>query len=154
MEVLTDKQAQLEEKLGCLPDSRVGSYLGWRLEDDHAFCGECQQRLSLLGASARPYPEQRLADTLRVMAMCGVHPAIYQAELHAVNDRLKARPGITEWLDKQRLGEAATKGRGLAEGAWQSARDLAEEHDLRGKVQGIAVGLSERQRSGRKSRDE
>ncbi|SHE45777.1 hypothetical protein SAMN02745148_00505 [Modicisalibacter ilicicola DSM 19980] len=154
MAALTRKQAQLEDKLGCLPENPVGGYLRWRLQDDHVFSGECHQRLSLLDASAQPYPEQRLADTLRVMAMCGVHPAIYQVELRAVNDRLKARPGITEWLDKRQLESVASKGRDLAEEVWQSASNLAEEHDLRSKMQGVAGELSERLRRGRKKRHE
>ncbi|MBS8270434.1 hypothetical protein DYI26_17125 [Halomonas litopenaei] len=150
VKALADKQTQLNQKLGCLPDSREGGYLAWRLEDDHAFCGECLQRLSLLAGSGRLYPEQRLADTLRVIAMCGVHPAIYQTELHAVNDRLKVRPGMMEWLSKQQLVEVANASRGLAEGAWQSAKGMAEEHELRGKVQEISNGLSERLRRRRK----
>lgn len=110
--------------------------------------------MSLLGATARPYPEQRLADTLRIMALCGVHPAIYQVELQAVHDWLKARPGLTAWLDRKQIDKAANRGKGLVGEAWQSARGLAEERDLSSKVQGIAVGLSERLRRKKKSRDE
>ncbi|WP_299312056.1 hypothetical protein [uncultured Halomonas sp.] len=131
---LTHKQAQLEEKIGRLPDHQIGGYLRWRLQDDHAFSKECQMRLGLLEAPARPYPEQRLADTLRVMAMCGVHPAIYQPELREVDARFRQRPGLGEWLSerKRALGAAVTKVRG--------------EHDLRGKVKGVADGWSQRYR--------
>jgi len=134
MEALTHKQSQVKEKLGLVPNSRVGGYLGWRFEDEHAFYCECHQRLRLLGATARPYPEQRLADTLRIMALCGVHPAIYQVELQAVHDWLKARPGLTAWLDRKQIDKAANRGKGLVGEAWQSARGLAEERDLSSKV--------------------
>ncbi|WP_168709042.1 hypothetical protein [Onishia niordana] len=137
---LAHKQAQLEEKFDLLPDNQVGDYLRWRLQDEHDFVLECHKRLCLLDALARPNPEQRLADTLRVMAMCGVHPAIYQTELGGVNERLQLRPGLIELLDKQRLGDVASQGRGFVEGAWQSASEKAEKYQWKEK----AVALKRR----------
>lgn len=144
MMALTQKQTQLEAKLCRVPHTAVGGYLRWRLQDDHTFSKECLQRLGRLTDTARSYPEQRLADTLRLIAMCGVHPAIYQTELLILNDRFRVRPGLREWLSKRTVAAAFTTMSGFAEETWQSARNLADENELRGKVQEMASGLSKR----------
>lgn len=134
LESLTRKQDQLQAKLGRIPDNPAGEYLRWRLEDDYDFSQECHQRLLRLDSAAQPQPEQRLADTLRVMTICGVHPAIYQPELRAVTERLKDRPGLTGLLDQQRMEQIATRTRGLAEQLWQTASERAREQGWKDKV--------------------
>lgn len=118
---LRHKREQLDTKLGKCPDTEPGHYLRWRLEDDHRYTLECQQRLMLLEKRSRPQPEQRLADTLRVMAVSGVHPAIYQPELLAASEHLKHRPGLTDLLDHQLIAETTRQVRGTAEQWWQDA---------------------------------
>ncbi|EWH01907.1 hypothetical protein [Halomonas sp. BC04] len=136
---LIHKQDQLQKKLAEIPDNLAGDYLRWRLQDDYCFSQECHQRLLRLDSVTRPQPEQRLADTLRVMTVCGVHPAIYQSELHAVTDRLKERPGLTGLLEQQRLEQAATQARGLAEQLWQTASEKAQERGWKDKANALAA---------------
>ncbi|MFC3293663.1 hypothetical protein [Modicisalibacter luteus] len=153
LEALDHKQDQLEAKLELLPDTHIASYLRWRLHDDHAFSSECFQRLQRLDSSARPHPEQRLADSLRVMAMSGVHPAIYQPELRAVNERLRSRPGNTALFDAEQWESVTTRGRGLTEQLRQTASDKAAGYDLRSKAEGLAGRFSRRLRKGSASRN-
>jgi hypothetical protein len=134
LKALSHKQAQIQAKFSAIPDNPVGYYLRWRLEDDHDFALERHQRLLFLDSSARPLPEQRLADTLREMAMCGVHPAIYQPELRAVTEMIKARPGL---LGQERLEQVTTQARGFADQLWQSASEKTQQQDWKGKASAL-----------------
>lgn len=134
LKALSHKQAQIQAKFSAIPDSPAGYYLRWRLEDDHDFALECHQRLLFLDSSARPQPEQRLADTLREMAVCGVHPAIYQPELRAVTEMIKARPGLTGLLEQERLEQVTTQARSFADQLWQSASKKTQQQDWKGKA--------------------
>src|SRR5690554_5284935 len=137
LESLTRKQGQLDEKFEAVPGNLAGDYLRWRLQDDHNFAQECQGRLQALSQTARPLPEQRLADTLREMTMCGVHPAIYQPELHAVVDRIKQRPGLASLLDDHRVKEAANKVEGVADDFRVKVTELINEPRNKEKVCGL-----------------
>jgi len=146
LESLTRKQGQLDEKFEAVPDNLAGDYLRWRLLDDHNFAQECQGRLQTLSQTARPLPEQRLADTLREMTMCGVHPAIYQPELHAVVDRIKQRPGLASLLDDQRVEDAARKARDMATGLWGQASERVRESGAKEKMSGLFKSWTDRTR--------
>lgn len=137
LESLTRKQGQLDEKLEAVPNNMAGDYLRWRLEYDHNFAQECQGRLQALSQTARPLPEQRLADTLREMTMCGVHPAIYQPELHAVVDRIKQRPGLVNLPDDQRVEDAVSIVRGMAGHLQDRTTELINQPRNKEKISGL-----------------
>lgn len=146
LESLTRKQGQLDEKLEVVPDNLAGDYLRWRLQDDHNFAKECQGRLQALNQTARPLPEQRLADTLREMTMCAVHPAIYQPELHAVVDRIKQRPGLASLLDDERVEVAAGRVRDTATGLWGQASGRVKEPGVKEKMSNLFKSWTDKTR--------
>ncbi|WP_280553450.1 hypothetical protein [Halomonas sp. 25-S5] len=146
LESLTRKQRQLDEKLEAVPNNLAGDYLRWRLQDDRDFAQECQGRLQALDLADRPLPEQRLTDTLREMAMCGVHPAIYQPELHAVVARIKHRPELANLLDGQHREYAAGKARDMAGNLWGQASERVKESGAKEKMSGLIKGLTDRMR--------
>lgn len=130
LQALSHKQVQIQAKLVATPDNSAGHYLRWRLEDDHDFTLECQYRLMRLDVAAKPDPAQRLADTLREMAVCGVHPAVYQPELRAVTAMLKARPGLDELINKEHLEamqQVSAETRDQAGKLWQSTSEKAQQ---------------------------
>lgn len=146
LESLTRKQDQLDEKLAAVPNNLAGDYLRWRLQDDYNFAQECKGRLYVLNQVACPLPEQRLADTLREMTMCGVHPAIYQAELHAAVDRIKQRPGLASLLNDQLAVDAANKVRDVASSFWKQASERVKESGVKEKIDGLLKRGTEKRR--------
>lgn len=132
------KQDDTESKLLEIPDNLAGGYVGWRLQDDYDFFQECHQRLLRLDSDARPHPEQRLADTLRVMSVCSVHPGIYQPELRAVTARLKERPGLTGLLNDPRLEGLLTQAGDRAGRAWGAVSEKALEKGWKDKADALA----------------
>lgn len=135
---LRHKRDQLRVKLNACPSNMLGDYLRWRLEDDHYFTLECQQRLQTLKAESWPQPEQRLAEILRIIAVSGVHPATYQAELNAVSVHLEHRPGLSDLMDRQQLTEATRHLRNTADYWKQVVNQKAEEQGWRGKATSLA----------------
>lgn len=144
LESLTRKQSQLDEKLEAVPNNLAGDYLRWRLQDDHNFAQECQGRFQALNQTARPLPEQRLADTLREMTICGIHPAIYQPELRAVVDRIKQRPGLASLLDNHRVTGAANKVGGAVNSFWEQTSERVKESGTQVKISRLVKGLTKK----------
>ncbi|MFC2993191.1 hypothetical protein [Halomonas tibetensis] len=135
LQALTRKQDQLDKKLAKILDNLAGDYLRWRLQDDYDFSQECHQRLLRLDSDARPHPEQRLADTLRVMSVCSVHPAIYQPELRAVTAKLNERPGL---LDDPRVKDFTGQAGNLAGQTWQTFSEKVQEKGWMDKAEAMA----------------
>ncbi|MCM2973330.1 hypothetical protein [Larsenimonas suaedae] len=105
-EALQHKRTVSQQRSQSMPRGELGEYLRWRLSDDALFFEECDTRLRAISSAS--LPEQRLADTLKVITVCGVHPVTYQSELTAVNEALKNRPGLAQLIDHDRLNAALT----------------------------------------------
>lgn len=111
---LIRKRHQIAQKMAATPDNQAGEYLCWRLADEGRFTRECQDRIERLDDTAYPLPEQRATELFRWLAACAIHPAIYQPELRAVTQVLGDRPGLSELIDKEKVGAKWDQVKGVA----------------------------------------
>lgn len=108
---LVDKEKQFGEKMGIIPANKAGQYMRWRLADNYSFATECRVHLEQANQSEWPIPEQRAAEIFRVLAICAVHPAVYQSEIRAISTILEERPGLSELIDRKKLADASEPAR-------------------------------------------
>ncbi|MDN3552895.1 hypothetical protein QWY74_05340 [Halomonas almeriensis] len=94
LDALADKRQQIDSKLAECPDTPEGAYLRWRLNDDRRHSQEVQIHLCHLRKAEEPGAEKRLRATLELLALAGLHPVHYQAELSTVTRHFEQRPGL------------------------------------------------------------
>ena len=99
LDALAKKRSQLRDKMDPTSANEATIYLNWRLADDERFILENVARLKVLTRNACHLPEQRFAELLRCITVCGVHPFIHQRALREAEACLRARPGLSELLD-------------------------------------------------------
>lgn len=100
LDALLNKRNQIDDKLAVTFEvEQVDAYIRWRLTDDDRFIQECMGRVKTITRKNLPVPEQRVAELLRCLAYCGVHPYIYQNYLHAIEASVLERPGLSALLD-------------------------------------------------------
>lgn len=103
LEALARKRRQLGEKYRAAPINEAGRYLQWRLADEGRFIRECENRIGRISRERWALPEQRSTEMFRWLAVCALHPAIYQRELRAIIEQLKSRPGLFDVMDREQL---------------------------------------------------
>ncbi|WP_148252236.1 hypothetical protein [Aidingimonas lacisalsi] len=106
LDALSEKREQIDAKLAACPDTPGGAYLRWRLNDDRRHSQEVQIHLSHLRQAEASGAEPRFRATLELLAIAGLHPVHYQAELDIVTRHFEQRPSLSQTV-KDRSRSAA-----------------------------------------------
>lgn len=106
---LNSRCEAFETKLNRSLQNPAGRYVRWRMCDDYCFSQEGKARFSIATSMSWSIPEQRAGEVFRLLTTFGVHPAIYQDEMHSVTTAISGRPGLSEIIDKDEVARAWEK---------------------------------------------